>query len=151
MPSASQLSTHSPASDRELTFMFMWMWATAAADDSLIPGMPPPPAESFYLCELTDRDQTEERWVRTLWVRSGFWALSKDLSRPFRSHGVSHVLHCCWSVWIMNPSIFHICVHTTGTRLTFCLVHPTLLNFSFVIHPGNRGFQSIAFDVARNR
>lgn len=38
------------------------MWSTAAADDSLIPGPGPPPAEAHRLCELTDGDQRRDEW-----------------------------------------------------------------------------------------
>lgn len=55
-------------------------------------GAPPQPRPR--LCTLTDGDQAGESRVGTLWARSGFQALWKDLSAPFRSDGVSHVLHC---------------------------------------------------------
>lgn len=90
MPCASELPTHSPASD---PFMSMWMQAAATADDSLIPGARPL-SRGPRLCVLTDGDQAGESRVGTLRTCSGFWALWKDLSAPFRSDRVSHVLHC---------------------------------------------------------
>lgn len=114
----------------------------------------PPTAEAHCLCELTDRDQTAERRVGTLRTRSGFWALWKDLSRPFRSDGVSHVLCCSgFFVWIMTSSIFLIYAHTTDTSkaevvfglVPWCLwkVHATVLNFSLLTNKGKRGLKQL--------
>lgn len=122
MPCASKLPPHSPASD---SFKLMWTQAAAAGDDSLIPGVRPL-CWGPRLCEQTDRYQTGEKRVGTLWVRSGFWALWKDLSNPFRPEGVSHVLHRSWvfcqPVWIMSSSISPIGVHTQDIRLMFWFI-----------------------------
>lgn len=69
------------------------MQAVETADDSLIPGARPL-SPGLRLCVLTDGDQAGESRVGTLQARSGFRALWKDLSAPFRSDRVSHVLHC---------------------------------------------------------
>lgn len=70
-----------------------------------------------------DRRRSEERRMGTLQVCSGFWALWKDLSRPFRSDGsFPCFFFFCISVWIISPSIFLICAHTTDTFKMLYLV-----------------------------
>lgn len=117
-------------------------------------GPPPRPAEAQCLCTLTDGDQTEERRVGTLRVRSGFLVRWKGLSRPFWCDGVSHVLRRSrflsrW-IWIMSAPIFPICTHTHNwyTRGRCCVwfrfllpskLHATVLNLSLVTNQGVGG------------
>lgn len=150
MPCASQLPTHSPASDRELTFMFMRMWAAAAADDSLIPGLGPPcwgPPFVWADRRRSDWGETSgnpqsplrflgavKRFVQAIQI---WWSFPcSALQRGF-----------CQSVWIMSPSIFLICARTTDARKAVFALGPwcqqkvltAVLNSSLVTNQGERG------------
>ena len=150
MPCASQLPTHSPASDRELTFMFMWMWAAAAADDSLIPELGPP----CWGPPFVWADRRRSDWGETSGNPPSTLRFLGTVKRFVQAIQIWRSFPCsalqrgiCQSVWIMSPSIFLICAHTTDTPKTDVVfgsamppkLHATGLNFSLVTNQGKRG------------
>lgn len=144
MPCASELPTHSPASD---PFISMWMRAAATADDSLIPGARPL-SRGPRLCVLTDGDQAGESRVGTLRACSGFRALWKDLSAPFRSDRVSHVLHC--SQCSDNDPLYlsHLRTHggniRLGPRAEPRAERPSVRGWNEPVRSGDLGLKGVA-------
>lgn len=111
MSCASQLPTHSPASDRELTFMLMWMWAAAGADDSLIPELGPPLLR-LAVCVIW---QTEIRLWRDEWKPSEYAQVSWHGEKicPVHSDLMEFPIFCTAAGFCRG--IFVICAHTRDT------------------------------------
>lgn len=112
IPCASQLPTHSPILDHaDQTWVYFYVHVnvghgplSSAPDDSLIPRSGPLLRWPFVWDDRRRSDQGEMSGNPASPLR--FRAPWKDLSRPFTSDGVSHVLlgsTFYWSVSIMSP------------------------------------------------
>ena len=104
--------------------MFMWMWAAAAADDSLIPGLGPPPLGPTVCASW----QTEIRLRKDEWEPSECAQVSGQYEKICPSHSdlTEFPMFCtavgfCLSVWIKRRSIFFICANTTDSRHRHCV------------------------------